>query len=159
MSVPRTNKKSEPLTEPLTHPTAHAATSRSHLTQPCTPRRQGPHAASAGSGGGLLERPPDGTPFWRYLIAAEMFHWLALNLSGALSFRSSHVSLSTWVSRRASLSRSLRGSQTNYAPTTTAALLLPLRLTTECHASEICAQAGLARLAKWHQSRRTYRVL
>ena len=70
-----------------------------------------------------------------------MLHWLALNLSEALSFRQAHVSLSTWVSRPASLSRSLRGSQTNYATTGCAALLRPARLTTECHASEICLQA------------------
>ena len=40
-----------------------------------------------------------------------MLHWLALNLSEAPSFHSSHVSVSTWVSHPASLSRSLRGSR------------------------------------------------
>ena len=70
-----THRKSEPLTQPLTQHAAHAATSRSHLTQPphaATSRSQGPHAASAGSGGGLLEQPPDGTPFWRCKAPAAL---------------------------------------------------------------------------------------
>ena len=88
-----------------------------------------------------------------------MLHWLALNLSEALSFRSSHVSLSTWVSRPASLSRSLRGSQTNYATTDCAALLRSARLTIGWHPSQICLQEGLVRLAEWHRYRHTYRVI
>ena len=52
----------------------------------------------------------------RYLIAAVMFDWLALNLSDAPSFHSSHVSLSTWVSHPASLSWSLRRSRLTTLP-------------------------------------------
>ena len=52
----------------------------------------------------------------RYLVVAVMLHWLALNLSEAPSFRSPHVSLSTWGSRPASLSQSLRRSRLTTLP-------------------------------------------
>jgi hypothetical protein len=87
----------------------------------------------------------------RYLIATVLLNWLALSLSEASSFRSSHVSLSTWVSHPASLSRSRRRSRTDYTPTATTALLLLPPLATERHDSETCAQAGLSRFDKWHR--------
>ena len=120
-----------------------------------------------------VEHDPMTTPSstQRYLIATMMLHWLAPNLSEAPSFRSSHVSLSTWGSRPASLSRSLRRSRlttlplrSHYAPTTLpplriVALLRSARLTIGWHPSQICLQEGLVRLAKWHRYRHTYRVI
>ena len=88
MSVPRnTQKVGTP------HATPHAAYgSRSHLTLPphaATSRSQGPHAASVGSRGGLLEQPLDGTPFWRCMscshkVARELHRLAEGNMDPAL---------------------------------------------------------------------------
>ena len=51
-----------------------------------------------------------------YLISTVTLHWLAPNLSDALSLRSWHVSLSTWGSHPASLLHSLRRSRLTTLP-------------------------------------------
>ena len=87
-----------------------------------------------------------------------MIHWLALSLSEAPSFPSPHVSLSTWVSHPASLSRSLRRSLLTTFPPQLLLCCCCCRGCVECHASQICLQEGLARFDKWHQYRHAYRA-
>ena len=81
--------------------------------------------------------------------SSTSFHlaFLELNL-WRIFYKQPHVSLSTWVSHPASLSRSLRRSRLTTLPP-------QLLLATERHGSEICAQAGLSRFDKWHRCRRT----